>query len=391
MKIRRRFTIYNIIMLMTPIMLIGVVSVGFLLVFVMKYPVEQLQLPRAALINPRVLSRAIGAFFQDNPSALGVALLWIGLCLLIIIVTTTVVTMLMSRSIKRPIDSLTRAAECVRRGNLGFEVMGSDYDEVDRLCTEFDSMRRALRQAAKKEELMKHERSMLLANLSHDLKTPVTSIKGYVDGIRDGVADTPEKLQKYLDTIYQKAEIIDDMVNNLSVFSKLELSRVEFKFEYGSLGAYLEDFCGEYRMDLERHDISLETEFDDKGALVKIDYEQMGRVFANLIDNAIKYKKDGRGRLYVKTFTKDGGVYAELSDDGIGIRKDELKNVFDSFYRVDGARNMNIKGSGLGLGIVKQIVERHGGRIWLKSDGENTGTKAVLYLPEVRADMKGEV
>ena len=391
MTIRKRFTIYNIIMLMTPIILIGVVSVGFLLVFVMKYPVEELHLPRAALINPRVLSRAIGAFFQENPSAIGVALLWIGLSLLIMIVTTTVVTMLISRSIKRPIDSLTLAAECVRKGNLGFEVMGSDYDEVDKLCTEFDSMRRALKAAAKKEELMKRERSMLLANLSHDLKTPVTSIKGYIDGIRDGVADTPEKLQRYLDTIYQKAEIIDDMVSNLSTFSKLELSRVDFRFEYGSLGAYLEDFCSEYKMDLERHDITLLTEFNDADVLVKIDYEQMGRVFANLIDNAIKYKKDGRGRLYVKTFISDGGVYAEISDNGVGIHPDELENVFDSFYRVDEARNMNIKGSGLGLGIVKQIVERHGGKIWLRSEGENTGTTAVLYLPEVKRGAKGEL
>ena len=303
---------------------------------------------------------------------------------MIIVVTTTIVTMIMSRSIQKPIDSLKAAAEKIRMGELGFEIMGSDYDEVDSLCSEFDSMRKSLADAQQKEEYLKHERSMLLANLSHDLKSPITSVKGYIDGIRDGIADTPEKIQRYLDTIYQKAELIDDMVNNLSEYSKLELSRVKFCFEYVNMGKYLADFCGEYKMDLQRNEIALDTDFCDGGAVVKIDTEQMARLFSNLFDNAIKYKRPGEGRLLVRTFLGDSGVYTEVTDDGVGIKEAELQNVFESFYRADEARNPNIKGSGLGLGIVKQIAKCHGGKIWLRSDGENTGTTAVLYLPRAK-------
>ena len=101
---------------------------------------------------------------------------------------------------------------------------------------------------------------MLLANISHDLKTPITSIKGYVEGIQDGIADTPEKMKRYLDTIHTKAEVIDDLVNNLSVFSKLELSRLIFEFKEGDINLFMRDFVDDYRLDLEKNGINLETD-----------------------------------------------------------------------------------------------------------------------------------
>ena len=128
--------------------------------------------------------------------------------------------------------------------------MGSSCDEIDVLCQSFDSMRRTLKSAADKEKYMKEERSMLLANLSHDLKTPVTSIKGYIEGIRDGIADTPEKQKRYLDTIYSKAGMIDDMVNNLSIFSKLEMSKLNFEFTTGDINLFLRDFAEDFRLDI---------------------------------------------------------------------------------------------------------------------------------------------
>lgn len=381
MKIKRRFTVYNILMLLTPILLIGVISVCFLMEFMMKYPVEDLQINRTALLNPSVFSQALGDFFQKNPAALQTVWIWAGLCVLVLVVCTTVFTALMSRSLTGPIADLTAAAESIRDGNLDFEVLGSQYDEINTLCTEFDNMRRELRRAARQEAAMKTERSMLLANLSHDLKTPVTSIRGYVDGIRDGVADSPDKVRRYLDTISAKAALIDEMVNNLSVFSKLELSKLQFSFETGDLSKFLAEVIDEYRLDLEKNDMELKESYTGTAVPVKLDYEKMGRVFANLIDNAVKYKKPGRGALFVSTYPGDGGIYAQISDNGLGIAQDELNAVFDEFYRADAARTPKIKGSGLGLGIARQIVERHGGKIWLRSDGEQTGTTAVIFLP----------
>ncbi len=379
MKIKSRFTLYNIIMLITPILLIGVISVCFLIIFILKFPVHELNYSRASLLDPFVFSQALGEFFKSNPEAMLYAVVWFLICLAILIASTTITTWRMTKSMEKPINDLAQAADNIRDGNLNFEVMGSNYDEIDKLCSNFDTMRKELRRAEEREKYMKQERSMLLANISHDLKTPVTSIKGYIDGIRDGVADTPEKMNKYLDTIYAKAESIDELVNNLSMFSKLELSRLTFEFENGDINAFLRDFIADCMLDFEKNGVSLLNNISNEKAIVRIDYEKMSRVFANIIDNAIKYRNENNPTLEVDTFMQDKGVYVCISDNGIGIEEKELTNVFDGFYRVDSSRS--IKGSGLGLGIVRQIVEKHGGKIWLKSDGLGKGTTAVVYLP----------
>ena len=379
MKIKSKFTLYNIIMLITPILLIGVISVCFLIIFILKFPVEELNITRTSMLDPFVFSQALGEFFKGNPGAIGYVVLWLFICVVLLVASTTIITRLMTKSIENPINDLAAAADYIRGGNLNFEVMGSDYDEIDRLCSNFDSMRRELKMAQERESYMKKERSMLLANISHDLKTPVTSIKGYVEGIRDGVADTPEKMNRYLDTIYAKAETIDDMVNNLSMFSKLELSRMTFDFEMGDINAFLRGLAEDYRLDIEKNGVELVNKIPQEKAVVKIDYEKMSRVFSNIIDNAVKYRSDNKPVLEITTFTRDKGVYVCISDNGIGIEEKELKNVFEGFYRVDSSRS--IKGSGLGLGIVKQIVEKHGGKIWLKSEGLGKGTTAIIYLP----------
>ena len=379
MKIKSKFTLYNIIMLITPILLIGVISVCFLIIFILKFPVEELNITRASMLDPLVFSQALGEFFKGNPDAIGYVVLWLFLCVFLLVVSTTVATHFMTKSVEKPINDLAKAADYIRDGNLNFEVMGSDYDEIDKLCTNFDTMRKELKMAQERESYMKKERSMLLANISHDLKTPVTSIKGYVEGIRDGIADTPEKMNRYLDTIYAKARVIDDMVNNLSMFSKLELSRMTFDFEEGDINVFLRGLVEDYRLDMEKNGVELVSNISDETAIVKIDYEKISRVFSNIIDNAVKYRNENNPMLEISTFTRDNGVYVCISDNGIGIEEKELKNVFEGFYRVDSSRS--IKGSGLGLGIVKQIVEKHGGKIWLKSEGLGKGTTAIIYLP----------
>lgn len=382
MKIKNKFAIYNIIMLITPILLIGVISVCFLIVFIFQFPVEQLAIHRSDLLNPVVFSEAVGEFLKGNPSAPRYIFIWISICIILLVSSTTIVTKAMSKSIENTINDLARAANDIRNGNLDFEVMGSNYDEIDLLCNNFDTMRKELKRANDRERYMKQERSMLLANLSHDLKTPITSIKGYVEGINDGIADNPEKMKRYLETIHAKAEIIDDMVNNLSTYSKLEMARVKFDFKEMDINAFLCDFVDDYKLDLEKYGIKLINNISQEKAVVKMDSEKIRRVFSNIIDNAVKYRNESNPLLDISTMCSDGGVYVYISDNGIGIEKAELGNVFDGFYRVDSSRS--IKGSGLGLGIVKQIVEKHGGKIWLKSDGLGKGTTAIVYLPSVK-------
>lgn len=381
MKIRRKFEFYNFILLTAPIAVIGVVSVLFLIIFVMKFPVEEMQITRTALINPMVLTRAVGKFFTNHPTAVIYVIFYAMICITVCAATSTILTRRLSYSLEKPIHELRENVDKIRGGALSFEVMGSDYDELDDLCEGFDSMRRALLLSREREEQLKHERNMLIANISHDLKTPITSIKGYIDGINDGIADTPEKLSRYLGTIKSKAEMVDELVSNLSTFAKLEVSGLKLNMNEGDIRDLLLDVLDSCRLDLERNVIELKTDISPAPLPVRLDGEKMRRVLINLIDNSIKYRRHESRILEIKCFADEGSAYITIKDDGIGIEQNELNKVFDSFYRTDHSRTSQVKGNGLGLGIAKSIIEHHKGKLWLRSDGLNKGTTATISLP----------
>lgn len=381
MKLRQKFSFYNFILIAAPIFLIGVLSVLFIAVFILKFPVEDMQITRASLINPLILTKAAATFFTDNPTAITYIFIWVLMCIIICVITNTIITGRIVSALERSIHQLRSNVDTIRDGNLNFEVMGSDIDEIDDLCEGFDSMRRALIISREHENQLKHERNMLIADISHDLKTPVTSIKGYIDGINDGIADTPEKLSKYLDTIKAKANLIDELVSNLSIFSKLEVSGLEFNMSKGDLRELIFDVIDSCRLDFEHSGINLECDLGDEPLNVNIDGEKMRRVFNNLLDNSLKYSLPQSKAVKVSGFSDDGNAYIVIEDDGMGIAPGELTSVFDSFYRADNSRSSQIKGNGLGLGIAKQITEKHGGRLWLRSEGINKGTTATVCLP----------
>lgn len=381
MKIRQKFAFYNFILLLTPILFIGVLSVVFIIIFVLKFPVEQLYITRAALLNPLVLVSAIGAFFSNNPLAVLYVFAWAAISIAIGAVTTTIITKKMASHIENTIYSLRDNMDTIRNGNLNFEVIGSEYDELDDMCEAFDSMRRALIASRAKEEQLKHERNMLIANISHDLKTPITSIKGYIDGINDGIADTPEKMSKYLSTIRRKAGVVEELVSNLSIFSKLEISELTFDMRRIDMRDLVLDILDSYRIDFENAMVTPEIDLGKEPLPIMADSEKMRRAFNNLIDNALKYRRAESRKISIKCFSDSGSAYAVIEDDGMGINHAEINHVFDSFYRTDKSRTSQIKGNGLGLGIAKQITEKHGGKLWLRSEGENKGTTATICLP----------
>lgn len=381
MTFREKFRLYNIILLITPIFFIGVVSVIFLILFALRFPVEELYPSQASLINPLIFIKAVGAFFNKNPLAVGYVAIYILICIAICATTNTLITSRLVKTIEKPIKELRENVDTIRSGNYSFEVMGSEYDEINDLCEGVDRMRHALLAAREYESHLKKERNMLIANISHDLKTPITSIKGYIDGINDGIADTPEKLSKYLDTIRKKADLIDELVTNLSTYAKLEVSGLTFNLDVGDLRDLILDICDGYRIDTEQNNIDFNINICGEPLTVMIDGEKMRRVFINIIDNAIKYRCSSGSKIDIKCFKEENFAYVTIIDNGTGINPNELEKVFESFYRTDSSRTSQIKGNGLGLSIARQIVQKHKGRLWLKSDGEGKGTVATVCIP----------
>lgn len=277
------------------------------------------------------------------------------------------------------LHQLNKAAENIRDGNLDFTIDTKGNDEISELSESFEAMRQRLWISAQEKLDADQEQRMLISNIAHDLKTPITAIKGYAEGILDGVADTPEKQERYLKTIYNKANEMNTLINELTLYSNIDTNRIPYNFHKLSVHDYFSDYVEELHMDLENQHVQL-TFFNyvDQETLVIADPEQLGRVIHNIIGNAIKYMR-AEEPSFISMRIKDVGdfIQVEIEDNGKGISNKDLPYIFDRFYRADASRNSAAGGSGIGLSIVKKIIEDHGGKIWATSK-ENVGT--VMYF-----------
>ena len=244
-------------------------------------------------------------------------------------------------------------------------------------------MRKRLKESAEEKVLMDKENKELISNISHDLKTPITAVKGYVEGIMDGVADTPEKIDRYVKTIYNKTNEMDHLINELTFYSKIDTNRIPYTFSKLNVEDYFSDCAEEVGLELETRGIQLcYANYVDSDVQVIADGEQIRRVIHNIISNAIKYMDKGKGmKGIIQIRVKDVGdfVQVEIEDNGKGIAAKDLPNIFDRFYRTDSSRNSSKGGSGIGLSIVKKIIEDHGGYVWATAkEGEGTCMHFVL-------------
>ena len=321
------------------------------------------------LVHREFAGRAILPYFT-----IGIVLLCLavaGLCF----VLTSRVTGRLSATLKE----LRRAADDLREGDLDHEILSCRERELDELAQSLEGVRQRLKAASLAEAAAQEERGLLMANLSHDLRTPVTAIKGYVEGIRDGVANTPEKRDHYLEVVYAKTLVLEGLVGNMTDFSEYELGRMQYHFERVELAAFLADLIPEYQADVRGREMAFVAKPLASPATVTADRGKLKRVLDNLVSNAVKYGRPG-GTVVLAAEGYRQGVILSVSDDGRGIPEEALAHVFDSFFRADAARSSSVPGSGLGLAICKSIAESHHGKLWLTSR-EGEGTHAYLYLP----------
>lgn len=301
--------------------------------------------------------------------------------LVILIFTSVSVGLWIYRSVATPLVKLRKATQNIKDGNLDFVLDVEGADEFAELCRDFEEMRRRLKESAEEKLVLDKENKELISNISHDLKTPITAVKGYVEGIMDGVADTPEKMDRYVRTIYNKTVEMDHLINELTFYSKIDTNRIPYTFSKLNVEDYFSDCAEEVGLELETRGIQLcYANYVDSDVQVIADGEQIRRVIHNIISNAIKYMDKGKGmKGIIQIRVKDVGdfVQVEIEDNGKGIATKDLPYIFDRFYRTDVSRNSAKGGSGIGLSIVRKILEDHGGKVWATSR-EDIGT--IMYF-----------
>jgi signal transduction histidine kinase len=286
---------------------------------------------------------------------------------------------LLSRSILVPLKELKEATEKIAEGNLDFTVKYAKNDEIGRFCQTFNAMKDRLKDSLEKQQQEENSRKELVASISHDLRTPITSIKGYVEGLQVGIAKDEATFKQYLAIISNKAEALDRLIEDLFLFSRMDLRRMEMNYRILDSAELLESIFKPLELEFSREPVSLEIKRPIVSETVKADAERITQVINNLVNNSRKFSTND-GRIQIFTIKEENMIWIYIRDNGMGIAEEDIPHIFERFYRSEKSRSRNYGGTGLGLAICKYIVEEHGGNIEVESR-VGTGTTFRFSIP----------
>ncbi len=310
--------------------------------------------------------------------------IFVALFLLFVLVAVILTNLILSRYIAhmilKPLRILQNGTKEIADGNLDFELEYPKKDEFGEVCDEFNQMRGHLKESVETRIRYELYRRELIVGISHDLRTPLTSIKGYVEGLKDGIANTDEKKTRYYDAIHVRALDMEALVDSLSTFAKLENKEYKYQLETIDMNEYIRQLIGEYEEEAKQKQAIILYDNHAGNTQVNVDIQEMHRVFINLFENSIKYRTKDESVIRIIMENRGNMLQIRVADDGPGVPEAELDKIFNSFYRGDESRTNPASGSGLGLAIVKQIVEGQRGSIQAFNE---KGLVMMLTLPVV--------
>jgi signal transduction histidine kinase len=262
-----------------------------------------------------------------------------------------------------PLRKLTAAAQAIAAGDLSQRVDIRSEDELGQLGQAFDDMADSLDRTEKL-------RQNMVADIAHELRTPLSVMRGNLEGILDGVF---EPSNENIASIHKKTVLLSRLVDDLQELALAEAGQLRIERESTDLRALIERTVRSVSPQAERDNLTIVKDLPDDLPPISVDPQRIGQVMFNLLDNALRHSPEG-GTITVKAREQEDTLQVDVTDQGPGLSDEELSLVFERFYRGDKARARATGGAGLGLTIVKQLVEAHGGRVWAESEAGKGAT-----------------
>lgn len=302
--------------------------------------------------------------------------IFIPVYMIVYVAVTLVFTILIHRKVKEPLAVLNEGILNFAEGNRDTEICYKGPKEFEDIFNSFNIMARRLRESESSKERLIVEKQRMLADISHDLKTPVTVIQGYAKAVSDGLTDK-ETEKQYLNTIVTKAESLTEMINTFYDYSKLEHPEFSLVREKQDLAEFVREYLAEKYNEIDLTGFELEAEIPEEAMEYSFDGVQLKRVLDNILSNALRHNPEGTV-IYVTLQQTDKSIRMEIGDNGTGIPEEIRGNLFEPFTVGDDSRN-NKQGSGLGLAVARKIVELHGGALFLEKS-ENPAVSTLFVI-----------
>lgn len=273
-----------------------------------------------------------------------------------------------SNHIKKSLNMIEGITREIERGNLDSERTYTRKDEFKRIADVIESLKLSLKGSLVEREKLENDKKKMLVNITHDIKTPITSIKGYIQAISDGIVKDEDTLNEYLQIISDKSDSIDSMVKDFNEIVKYDYGRMLLNTEHIDLDYFIKDCVEEFYYTNKDVDITYESKLENMKLL--FDPKLMQRVLSNIISNSIKYNQNRKINIDIDISESVNYYKIKISDNGIGVQDENINDIFTRFYREDQSRNSDIEGSGIGLSICSDIVSLHGGKIIAYNNNE---------------------
>ncbi|MFT8321134.1 MAG: HAMP domain-containing sensor histidine kinase [Bacillus sp. (in: firmicutes)] len=291
-------------------------------------------------------------------------------------------TYVLSKKLSDPLIQMEKATRKIAKGDLTIRVTPPSKDEIG-------SLAHAINDLAFDLQKYRESRSEFFSNISHELRTPMTSLEGYAKVLKEKLYETEEEKEQYLDIIYQESIRLTRIIGDLFELSKMEEGKIGFHFEWIDLSEVMDSAIQKTKWRAQEKGLDMQAYIQPNLPFVYCDGHRMAQVFINLLDNAIRYTE--LGTISVKISNVNDAVKISIEDTGIGIPEDELAYIFERFYRVEKSRSREFGGTGLGLAIVKNLVEQQGGSIQAFSDmGKGTRFEMMFPVSLDTEKMEGE-
>jgi len=280
----------------------------------------------------------------------------------------------------KQIEAMAEGVKEIAKGNLAYRIEKKGKDEMALLTENINHMAEELMVNIEKERKIEKQKNELITNVSHDLRTPLTSIMGYLRLLRDAKYENREQYDEYIKIAFSKSEQLKNLIEDLFEYTKLKNEKIMLEKQEVCVNELLDQLIEELVPQAEEHGLSFVKEFPEDRLYASLDSEKMVRVFDNLLMNAIKYSKD-EGEIIVSFQRERRNIRISIANESEEFTKEELENLFERFYKKDQSRSRVSEGSGLGLAIAKSIVELEGGEI--RAEYENGVVQFIIVLPVV--------